>query len=133
MCARELRTLDAVLELVESNVPDHEPPVGLWNGVRNRITAPEPRRAVVGGNIGRLLRKPVRAASLGAAALALVAAFVVGTVRETPDYGLAFVLADNTYVQAHALSAGHSSFADRVSYLSVVVAAQDEMGHGERQ
>lgn len=122
-CAEELRLLDRVLEIVDSNTPGYEPPAGLWNGVYNRITRPEPKTSVWGNIARNWLLKPSHAAGW-LAALALIVGLIIGGVHH-PDTIPPISRADSEYIQAHALYAGQAPFADRASYLSLVVASSD--------
>ena len=122
-CANELRVLDDVLALVDANTPEYEPPSGLWNGVYNRIISPEPKR----GGFGQWIAKPVRAISVGIAALALAIGLFVGIGPR--DVSVPVQVASNSeYVQGHALYAGQAQLADRVSYLTVVAASSESNG-----
>lgn len=123
-CAEELRVLDSVLALVERNTTDYEPPVGLWNGVYNRIT--QAQQADSRATIGRWLLQPLHAFGTAVAVAALVAAIMVGGVhRNDTDYLVAsHSRAD--YIQGHILYAAQAPLADRVGYLSVVVATSSE-------
>ena len=123
-CANELRLLDGVLALVDANTPECEPPAGLWNGVYNRITCPEPKRLALLNGFGQWIAKPVRAAGVGIAALALAVTLVVSTGPR--DVGTPVQVASNAeYVQGHALYAGQAPLADRVSFLTVVDASSE--------
>jgi hypothetical protein len=119
-CANELRVLDDVLALLEANMPECEPPVGLWNGVHNRITSPEP----IGHSVRDWISRPIRAAGIGVAALALAIGLMISTGPR--EHITPVQLASNMeYVQGHALYAGQAPLADRVSYLSVVAASSE--------
>lgn len=121
-CAEELRLLDAVLALVDANTSQVEPPVGLWNGVYNRITQPQPR-ASVWRNIARnWLMRPARAAAMGAAAMALIAGLMFSGLHRGENVP-PVSRADSEYIQAHALYAGQAPLADRASYLTLVSAS----------
>lgn len=121
-CAEELRVLDDVLAMVDENKPEYEPPVGLWNGVYNRITSPEsrPSRAY-------WLSKPVHAAGVGLATLVLAIGLIVssGTHHEVLRGQKVASTQNIEYVQGHALYAGQAPLADRVSYLAVVAASSE--------
>jgi anti-sigma-K factor RskA len=119
-CANELRVLDDVLALIDSNTPQYEPPIGLWNGVNNRITAPEPRYPI----FKRLMSRPLQTAGAGVAAIALAISLIVSTTRHETVQPV-HVASNVQYIQGHALYAGQAPLADRVSYLSVVVASSE--------
>ncbi|MHB9036408.1 MAG: zf-HC2 domain-containing protein [Armatimonadota bacterium] len=121
-CENELHVLDDVLALVDANTPECEPPVGLWNGVYNRITSPEPRRSNIIDRFGHWISKPIRAAGVGVAALALAVSLIIGMGPRDSVVPVR-VTSNLEYVQGHALYAGQAQLADRVSYLSVVAAS----------
>ncbi|MCE5198686.1 MAG: zf-HC2 domain-containing protein [Armatimonadota bacterium] len=130
-CARELNEFDAVMALVESNVPDYTPPQGLWNGVYNKITSPE-QPVPVFGKIQQWLRIPIHAAGVGAAALAIVVGLFFSPVHQSPGSDLRMTTADNRYIQAHAYSVSQSPLADRAGYVSLITFSQeseDEQTH----
>lgn len=118
-CAKELRVLDDVLALVDSNVPDYEPPVGLWNGVANRLTSPTPRSTL----FKRLMTKPLRTIGAGIAVVALTATLFVSNSNHTSPPMR--ITSGAQYMEAHALYAGQAPLADRVGYLSVVAASAE--------
>jgi len=123
-CAKELRLLDGVLALVDANTSEQEPPAGLWNGVYNRITSPEAQRRTVVGGLRQWIAKPVQAAGVGIAALALAVGLFVGTGPR--DVNTPMQMASGSeYVQGHALYAGQAPLADRVSYITVVAASAE--------
>jgi len=123
-CARELRVLDGALALVEANTPEYEPPAGLWNGVYNRITSPEPEPSSVFGDLRRWIARPVQAAGVGVAALALTISLVVITGPHNVSAPVE-AASNMEYVQGHALYAGQAPLADRAAYLSVVAASSE--------
>lgn len=118
-CADELHVLDDVLALVDANTPEYEPPAGLWNGVYNRITSPPLTR--------HWMSKPIRAAGVGIAAVALAVTLIVSTGPRDANPPVR-VASNIEYVQGHALYAGQAPLADRVSYLSVVAASSESSG-----
>lgn len=123
-CANELRVLDEVLALVDANTPEYEPPAGLWNGVYNRITSPEPERRSLLDGFRQWIAKPVRAAGVGIAVLALAIGLTMSTGPR--DVNTPTQMASNAeYVQGHALYAGQAPLADRASYLTVVAASSE--------
>ena len=132
-CRQELDAFDSVMDVVASNIPDHEPPEGLWNGVYNRITAPETKPGLLDRVRDSVLRKPLRLAGAGAAVAALVVGLILGTVHDTgPGEQLALSAPDNTYVQAHAYTASRAPLANHVSYVSIVATAeQAEAEHSQ--
>ncbi len=132
-CRQELDTFDSVMDLVASSIPDHEPPEGLWNGVYNRITAPETAPGLLDRIRGGALRKPFHLAGAGAAVTALVVGLILGTVHDTgPGQQLALSAPDNTYVRAHAYTASRAPLANHVSYVSMMATAeQADVGHNQ--
>lgn len=124
-CRQELEDFDALMSLVEDNVTEQEPPVGLWNGVYNRITTPEPKPTILDRLSGGWLRRPARAVGFGAAVLALVAGLMFNTMQHTPSETVEYAAVDNRYVQAHALTAGTAPLADHASYISYVAMSQE--------
>lgn len=117
-CAAELKALDDVLELMESNSPQCEPPAGLWNGVYNRITSPEPRRSSFGDKLRGFIAMPARAAGVGVAALALAVGLMLSGGHDNQP-GQMTVASNNAYIQGHALYASQAPLADSVSYVSL--------------
>lgn len=123
-CAEELRVLDNVLALVERNTTDYEPPVGLWNGVYNRIT--QAQHTDSRAAIGRWLLQPLHAFGTAVAVAVLVAAIIVGGIqRNDTDYSVASH-SRAEYIQGHVLYAAQAPLADRAGYLSLVVATSSE-------
>lgn len=131
-CRRELEEFNAVMSLVEDNIPDLEPPVGLWNGVYNRINSPEPERSLLERLAGGWLHRPAQAVGVGAAMVVLVAGLWLGSMKPESHESVDYASSDNRYVQAHALTAGSAPFADRASYISYVAMSQ-ESPSGERK
>ena len=118
-CADELHALDGVLALVDAATSQREPPPGLWNGIYNRITSPEPEPLSPVDRLRQWIAKPVRAAGLGIAALALAVGLIVS--NSPHETNTPMQMASSTeYVQGHALYAGQAPFADRLNYLTVV-------------
>lgn len=114
-CAKELRALDGVLALIDANTPMQEPPKGLWNGVANRIASPQaPRRS-----LGHWLTTPLQLAGVGAAAMAVILAIILGGPQNDPVVPVRMA-SSNEYIQGHALYAAQAPLADRVSYLSLI-------------
>jgi anti-sigma factor RsiW len=119
-CARQWRELQAVLGMVE-RFGSREPPPHLWNGVYNRITAPEAARTVPGlwerlwGVPGRLIAGTVT----GFAAAALVAGLLLPSPTPVPNRGDPAgrpmpTAQSATAVQQHAMLAGFEPLADEV-------------------
>jgi hypothetical protein len=121
-CSCQLDYLHQILSHVEDIEPVH-PPVGLWNGVYNRIAEPSPARGF--NRFRGVLRKAV---AVGVATVVLSAAVFVGltnrhaqTIAKSPDPGTM------EYVNGHLYSASNDPFADRVS-LNVVSAMDSQKG-----
>lgn len=118
-CAAELEKLTKVMRLVDG-LDSKEPPVGLWNGVYNRITQPENawkhnvRRKVAGWSVG-----------FAAAALALIMFF-----SRAHDTGNTY--AANEYMQGHAAYASQELFADQAALNSVAAIAYREQVGGRQ-
>jgi hypothetical protein len=138
-CRRELRVLDGVMALVEEQ-GFRQPPVGLFNGVRNRIES---------GDVVRerapwwswMFTAPARAAAMGmaVAAVALALFLPAGPGQNIPPMlnvhggdGIVGNVASNTLagsIRQHALSAGEGSLTDRVAWEAVaqlVIQDRDE-------
>lgn len=127
-CAHELEVLDSVLEMVESNTPEYEPPVGLWNGVYNQITDPTPRRVGFTDALRGWFAAPIRAAGVGLAALAIAAGLIVSGVHHDPTLPSVKMAAADEYVQGHALYASQASTSSQAVYLSMVAASSEPRG-----
>jgi len=123
-CAKELRVLDDVMALIERNITDCEPPVGLWNRIYNRITQAQHTNSKAA--IGRWLLQPLHAVGTAIAIAALIAAIMIGGIRQN-DMGYSVASHSHAeYIQGHVLYAAKAPLADRVGYLSVVVATSSE-------
>lgn len=131
-CRRELEEFDAVVGLVDDNFTELEAPVGLWNGVYNRITEPEQKPSIIDRLTGGWIRTPARALGFGAAVLVLVAGLMFNRMQSPQIENMEYTATDNRYVQAHALTAGTAPLADRASYISYVAMSQ-ESASGEKQ
>jgi anti-sigma factor RsiW len=116
-CAREWRQMGAVMGLVE-RLGAQEPPPHLWNGVYNRITQEDVRRAP--GFWESLFRGPrrlVAGTASGLVAAALLAAVYFGSGGNTgePPWAIRDAAGSTaSAVQQHALLAGGEPFADEV-------------------
>lgn len=123
-CARELELMDSVLTLVEANIQECEPPAGLWNGVYNRITDPTPEHGGFGFGVLHWMSRPLHAAGMGFAALALAVGLYVG-IPDTKPVKTVVVSASDEYSQGHALYTSQSSLVDRAAYLTLITASSD--------
>lgn len=124
-CREELRLMDEVMTLVETHGV-RQPPVGLFNGVRNRIEAGDfVRERPAWWSV--FLTKPARVAAMGLAMGAVVLGLVVptgpsGTHAPLPlmnaDQGLGSVASGElrNSIRQHAMSAGEGPLADRVAW-----------------
>jgi anti-sigma-K factor RskA len=130
-CANELRVLDEVLAIVEENTHQQEPPAGLWNGVYNRITSPEPDRSALPGGFKRWLSGPVRVAGVGVAVLGLAVGLIINTIPRAEKTPMQ-VASNSEYIQGHALYAGQAPFADRANYIAVVAASSQSSENSVR-
>ena len=119
-CAREWRELQAVLGMVE-RFGSREPPPQLWNGVYNRITAPEAAHAApnlwerLWGVPGRL----IAGTATGFAAAALLAGLLLPSPQpiprvKDPTRGATPTVQSATAIQQHAMLAGFEPLADEV-------------------
>ncbi|MBI2842260.1 MAG: zf-HC2 domain-containing protein [Armatimonadetes bacterium] len=113
-CAVEMERLELVMSAVEEEMTPVEPPVGLWNGVYNRISSP--KRESVRDRVGRVLLRPRKVLSfgIGLATLAIVAFLGVSEHRQQVVATVSDPAAIE-YVQSHLSVAAGDVFADRVS------------------
>lgn len=139
-CREELRVMDAVVSLVEAHGA-LQPPVGLFNGVRNRIEA---------GDFVRerpawwavFLTKPARAAAMGMAMGAVVIGLVVPTgpsvrqpgrlemhVAPVGQIAASGELANS--IRQHAMSASEGPLADRVAWEAMAQIATQNLADAE--
>jgi|GEM_PF-1146470 len=128
-CARELRLLRASWSMVVEHVQSVEPPVGLWNGIYNRIISEEehPARAWWPGAL-----RSLRTAGAMVVTVGLVVGILYGTVF-APQGRIASMDPESAeYAQGHAIYAGQAPLADRVSYGSIVAASVSEAPGGSR-
>jgi anti-sigma factor RsiW len=127
-CAREWRTLQDVMGLVEQ-FGALDPPLGLWNGVYNRVMAEEraPARVFAWPQLWAHPRRVV--------ATAVAAAVIAGGVWfSTTLGGFPTVTSDKADVELveavreHAFASSDAIFADRAGLESTAVLASYEMG-----
>lgn len=122
-CAGELARLDQVLEIIDSNTPEYEPPTGLWHGVYNAIEASEPPGKPT-LDFWAWWRKPVRIAMAGT--MTAAAAIIISLTYSPRGVDIVPQATTNSeYVQAHLLYAGQTTLADRISYLAVATSADN--------
>lgn len=131
-CQVELEIQRRALLLVEAVQPV-EPPVGLWNGVRERISQPEPPLSAWRRWFVATFRKPINAAGGLAVAATLVAA-VLSDPRPpaTPPRPLPFPENRSAagYLHQHALIEARLPLADRVALGPVVtLAVRQNLAH----
>jgi len=133
-CRAELRVQDDVMSLVKQ-YGVRQPPVGLFNGVRNRIEADGPRERPAWWSW--LYSRPARALAMGTALASLALALFLpanqGTaplsppIHPTAGDGAAITstaLADS--IRQHAISAGEGPVTDRVAWYAMAeLALQD--------
>jgi|SRR5438128_7161183 len=118
-CAREWRKLQAVLNLVE-RCGSREPPLYLWNGVYNRITADAKTAPAAPGWWERLLgvrNRWIAGTATGLATAALVVSLYLypGLLRTTGQEIASGPTAPSAVAaQKHAMLAGFEPFADEV-------------------
>lgn len=127
-CMAELKKLERVMLLVDG-LDLREPPVGLWNGVYNRITAPEaePERVRTWQQIRDMVRRRTRIWSAGVAAAALA---VMMLLTHAHNPGVDSTYAASEYVQGHAIYASQDVLADQTSLQSVAALADREQAGG---
>lgn len=123
-CAAELRVLDEMLSLVESNTPSYEPPAGLWNGVYNRISAPSVQPLRWDQAICRWIKRPVHAVGVGLTTLVLAATLITASPWHSNTAQI--VTASNEYSQGHALYASQAPFANQANYISLVALSESK-------
>lgn len=123
-CAGELETLNNVMLLVDG-LDAVEPPAGLWNGVFNRITEPEPHMGIW-ERIGSWLHGRRRTWSVGLATAALAIAILASHVHHP---GVERTYAAEEYIQGHAIYATQDPLADQAALNTVAaVAYRDQVG-----
>jgi hypothetical protein len=125
-CRQELRVLEGVVALVEEH-GFRQPPVALFNGVRNRIESGEVVRERAPW-WAWMFSMPARAAAMGVAvaAVALSVALPTGNggklptiAIHQPSNGMITSTANNELagsIRQHALSAGEGPLTDRVAW-----------------
>ncbi len=120
-CRAELEKLNGVMLLVD-DLNEVEPPAGLWNGVYNRITQPEPR---VGTweRIGAWLQGSRRTWSVGVATAALVITMLASHINHP---GMEKTYAADEYIQGHAIYATQDPLADQAALNTVAAVAYRE-------
>jgi anti-sigma factor RsiW len=123
-CSTELEKLNNVMLLV-NDLGEVEPPAGLWNGVYNRITEPEPRMGTW-ERIGDWLHGQRRTWSVGLATAALAIAILASHVNHP---GVEKSFAAQEYIQGHAIYATQDPLADQAALNTVAaVAYRDQVG-----
>jgi hypothetical protein len=144
-CRRELRALDATMELV-ADQGFREPPAGLFNALRNRIEAGElvQERQPWWGFFSR---KPVRVLAMGFAMATVAVAFLLPIAQGPglpPSPGLhpAGVMGAASArgplansIRAHAQAAAESPLADRVALeaMAQLAAPERDEASGDKQ
>lgn len=139
-CRKELRVLDSVMTLVETHGA-LEPPVGLFNGVRNRIEAGDfvrqrPAWWVV------FLTRPARIGAMGLAMGAVALGLVMPTGPSSqvhaplplnPDSGVSSVASGElgNSIRQHAMSASEGPLADRVAWEAMAQLASQRVADDE--
>jgi anti-sigma factor RsiW len=133
-CRAELQAQDQVMDLVEQ-YGFRQPPVGLFNGVRNRIEAGDGKRARPAW-WAWLYSGPARAlamgTALGALALALLAPTTPGTTVTPgglpihPEGNGVTTTALISSIRQHAMAAGEGPLTDRVAWEAMAQLATQE-------
>ncbi|MDO8684952.1 MAG: zf-HC2 domain-containing protein [Armatimonadota bacterium] len=130
-CLSELRALDATTRLV-ADLGEREPPVGLWNGVYNRITSPESSRdqmAVAPRPWLASLR--VRAIVTGLIIALTIGGFAISQFL-TPRRSTGPDTITAEYIEEHSMRARGELFADRFTLTSIAAIAETErQEHGK--
>lgn len=125
-CAKELKRIEMMVSTIEE-VPLIDPPLGLWNGVYNRITAEPAARPSI---IDRLFVARRRTLSIGLGVVALASAVVFG-ISTQQSHRMAASPEPGTveYVQGHIYAASNDVFADRVGlgFVAAMPAPKDEI------
>jgi hypothetical protein len=134
-CRAELKAQDDVMALVEQ-YGARQPPVGLFNGIRNRIEVGDgarPRPAWWAWLFRRPARVLAMSTAVGALALALLMPTPSGTLSSSPGIEIhqdtgnevtSTALASS--IRLHAVSAGEGPVTDRVAWEAVAqLATQD--------
>jgi len=123
-CSIELERTRRVMLLVD-NLDEIEPPVGLWNGVYNRITAPVERES-----IWQRLHRTMKIWSVGVATAVVILALLVGRAHyPVPDRSYA----PGDYVQGHAVYASQDLLADQAALNSLAAVAYRDSAEGGQQ
>jgi hypothetical protein len=123
-CAEELRILEGVVALVEQ-YGERQPPVGLFNGVRNRIESGDMVRERTPW--WAWLIAPMKGAAMGAATAALALAMLLpngktpvpGPLDMHTESGPGGRTASSPLAQSirqHAMSAGRGTLTERVAW-----------------
>lgn len=124
-CARELETLERVALLIEE-APSIEPPVGLWNGVYNRINAPDedkkriPLRDVFLG----ALRINITRLSVAAATVALAVILALSHINQ-PSQEMENAVT-NEYIQGHIMYSNSEILVDQTALTSLATLTDRE-------
>lgn len=125
-CTAELAKLNNVMLLID-DLDAVEPPAGLWNGVYNRITAPEPRPSAW-DQVRNWMHFRGKGWSVGFVTAAL-AVMMLTSRTHNPSTGSTY--AADEYIQGHATYASQDLFADQAALDSVAaVAYRDQVGGG---
>lgn len=138
-CREELRVMDSVISLVEAHGA-LEPPVGLFNGVRNRIEAGDfVRQRPAWWAV--FLTRPARAGAMGLAMGAVVLGLVMPTgpsqvhapLPLNPDSGVSSVASGElgNSIRQHAMSASEGPLADRVAWEAMAQLATQNAADNE--
>lgn len=126
-CTAEYAKLHGVMRLVD-DLDAMEPPVGLWNGVYNRITQPE--ETVSAWQRARaVFRRSTAGWSAGVATAVLAGMMIFSRVHNpavTPNNGYS----GGEYVQGHVIFASQDAFADQAALNTVAALSDREQSEG---
>lgn len=120
-CRAASEKFDRVMSMMNS-LPAMEPPVGLWNGVRNQIEAAPVRKNIIERIRGLFAARRLEW-SAGFAALVLVVALVTSRMQPPPHVEYA----SGEYQAGHAAFASQDFLADQAALTSAVVMADREV------
>ncbi|MHB1001225.1 MAG: zf-HC2 domain-containing protein [Armatimonadota bacterium] len=120
-CSSELEKLDNVMLLID-DMESVEPPVGLWNGVYNRII--EPQRPLGTWDKIRIgLHRKTVGWSIGLATAAVAITMIISNTHQPATSDM---YVSNDYIQGHVVYASTDLFADQAAINSVAAISYRE-------
>jgi len=128
-CGAEREKLEHVMALVDGLEPK-SPPVGLWNGVYNRITSPLPglEQVSMWQKARDVFSRRATGWSVGFATAVLAAVLLFAHIHN-PGVDSTYA---SEYVQGHAIYAGRELLADQAALQSVAALADREQAGGNQ-